>query len=211
LIAFIVSAYLWGPDIVQYKNMRQAQREINLLKEELMTDIRFSELIILSGSGSLGRDIIVEGSVPGKSSADYLKSLMKKRISPKFLVKYFLDIKPDFDGRPVPSEKEIRIGKTITEHFGLPFAVEVRGPMTIEEVEKKYIEKLSNSSRKDIPKLQLGFVNGRWDEFKDKYQDDSEIYYFISEKNSWRVLYGRAGYVLIESENIIDIIVTSAN
>lgn len=207
-MAFIVSAYLWGPDIVQYKNMRQAQREINSLKKELAYDIRFSELIVLSGTGSLGKDIIVEGSVLGKSSADYLKSLMKRRISPKFLVKYSLDIKPDFDGRPIPSEKEIRIGKAITEYFGLPFAVGVRGPMTIEEVEKESLDKLSRSSRKDIPKVPFGFQNDRWDEFKSKYQDGDKIYYFISDRESWKGLYGREGYVLMRNEKIINVIVT---
>jgi len=182
LIAFIMSAYLWGPVVVQYKNMRQAQREIESLKKELMFDIRFSELIIHSDKGSLGKDIVVKGSVFGQSSANYLKSLIKKRISPKFLVKYSIHIKPDFDGKPVPSEKEVRIGKLISEYYKIRFSVEVRGPTTVEEVEKEELDYILKSIRKDVPKVPFGFWNDRWNKFKSKYQDGDEIYYFMSEK-----------------------------
>jgi len=191
--------------------MRQAQREIESLKKEMKYDIRFSELIIVSEAGRLGKNIIVKGSIFGQSSADYLKSLIKNRISPFFFVKYLVNIKPDLYGEPIPSEKEIRIGKVISEYYRIRFSVEVRGPMTIEEVEKESIEEILKSSRKDVPKVPFGFQNDRWKEFKDKYQDGDEIYYYMSEKNSWRILEGVAGYVLIRSESIIDIIVTSGN
>lgn len=219
-ISIGVSAYLWWPGPVQWRNMRQARREIDSVKKKLERDTRFSQLTIGVGTVNLGRDILVRGSVPTQSSVDYLKSLMEQRISPKFSVRYVVQVEDSNksvqsseekteEAKPILSEKEMRIGKVISEYFGLGFSVEVRGPMTIEEVEKESLDELSKSSRQDIPKLPFGFMNDSWNEFKDKYQDGDEIYFFTSDKRSWRALYGRGGYVIIREDQIIDIIVTS--
>jgi hypothetical protein len=88
-----VSAYLWGPAFVQSRNMRQARREIDSVKKELETDTRFSQLKIGVGTANLGRDIYVRGDIPDKHSLEYLKSLMEKRISSKYKVRYFVGIK----------------------------------------------------------------------------------------------------------------------
>lgn len=218
-IAIGVSAYLWWPGPVQWRNMRQARREIDSVKKELERDTRFSQLTVGVGTVNLGRDILVRGSVPTQSSVDYLKSLMEQRISPKFSVRYFVQVedsnksvqsseeKTEEAGSTL-SEKELRISKIISDYFRMVFSVEIKGPMTIEEIEKESLDELSKSSRQDIPKVPFGFMNDRWNEFKSKHQDSDEIYYFISDKKSWGALGGRAGYVLIRNERIIDVIIT---
>jgi hypothetical protein len=72
--------------------MRQAKREISSIEEYLEGDIRFSQLTISVGTSNLGKDIFVFGSVPDISSRDHLKLLIERRISPKFRVRYRVDI-----------------------------------------------------------------------------------------------------------------------
>ncbi|MBN1806986.1 MAG: hypothetical protein JW837_17190 [Sedimentisphaerales bacterium] len=115
-----VSAYLWGPALVQSRNMRQARQEIELVKKELETDTRFSQLKFGVGTANLGRDIYVWCDFPDKQSLEYLKALMKKIISQKFSVSYFVNITEDSNeslrsseektekAKPILSEKEKR-------------------------------------------------------------------------------------------------------
>ncbi|MCP4263248.1 MAG: hypothetical protein GY774_37930 [Planctomycetes bacterium] len=215
-----VSAYLWGPVLVQSRNMRQARQEIESVKKELETDTRFSQLTTSAQTINLGRDIIVRGSVPNRQSLDYLKLLMEKKISSKYRIRYFVKIQEDsnmsgqspevkpVEAKPILSEKEKRISQNISDYFQMGFLIEVRGPMTIAEVEKESLDKLSKSSRQDIPKVPFGFMNDDWNDFKSKYKDGDEIYYFTSYENSWKGLYGRAGYVLIRNENVVAVIIT---
>ena len=214
-----ISTY-WWPGPVQRRNLRQAQREIDSVKKELESDTRFSQLKIGVGTANLGRYIYVRGHIPEQQSLEYLKSLMKNGISPKFLVRYFLKIPEDSNKsvqpseekteevKPILSEKEKRISKNISDYFQLGFSVEIIGPLTIEEVEKESLDKLSKSSRKDIPKVPFGFINNRWNDFKSKYKDGDEIYYFSSDEKSWNGLYGREGYALIRNEKVVLVIIT---
>jgi len=148
-----ISTY-WWPGPVQSRNIRQAQREIDLVKKELEGDTRFSQLTMGVGTANLGRDIYVRGSVPDKQGSEYLKSLMEKRISSKFRVRYFVRIQEDSnkvvqsykekteEAKPILSEKEKRISKNIGDYFQMRFSVEIRGPLTIEEVEKELLSVL---------------------------------------------------------------------
>ena len=109
--------------------MRQAQREIDSVKKELEGDARFSQLRI-GVRTNLGRDIFVGGSVPDQQSLDYLKSLMKKRISQKFRVRYRVKIPEESnesvqsseekteEAMSILSEKEMRISKISATTFG---------------------------------------------------------------------------------------------
>jgi len=215
-----ISAYLWGPYPVQSRNMRQAWREIDSVKKELEGDARFSTIMIGVGTANLGKDIYVRGDIPDQQSLEHLKSLMKKRISPKFRVRYFLKIPEDSNKsvqpseekteevKPILSEKEKRISKNISDYFQLGFSVEIKGPLTIEEVEKESLDELSKSSRKDIPKVPFGFNNDNWNEFKSKYNDGDELYFFTSDEKSWSGLYGREGYALIRNEKVVLVIIT---
>jgi len=102
-----VSAYLWGPAPVQSRNMRQARREIGLVKKELESDTRFPQLMIGVNTSNLGKDIIVRGDIPDKQSFEYLKSLIEKKISSKYEVRYFLKIPKD-SNEPVQLSEEVK-------------------------------------------------------------------------------------------------------
>ncbi len=92
-----ISTY-WWPGPVQWRNMRQARREIDSVQKELEGDARFSQLKIGVGTANLGRDIYVRGEIPDQQSFEYLKSLMGKKISSKFRIRYFVKISEDSDG-----------------------------------------------------------------------------------------------------------------
>jgi hypothetical protein len=214
-----ISTY-WWPGPVQSRNMRQAGREIESVKKELETDTRFSQLKIGLSTADLGRNIYVRGNIPNQHSLEYLESLMKKRISPKFRIKYFLRIPEESnksvqspeekaeEAKPILSEKEKRISKNISDYFHMGFSIEIKGPFTIEEVEKKSLDRLSKSSRQDIPKVPFGFNNDEWKKFKSNYKDGDEIFYLTSDEKSWRGLYGREGYALIRNEKVVLVIIT---
>ena len=100
LITISVSA-CWGMAWVRSGNIRQAQRELDVVKKELGSDTRFSELMFFVSTTRLGDDIVVAGSIPDQASLDYLKLLIKMEISPKFNVRYSVDIRQDYDKQPV--------------------------------------------------------------------------------------------------------------
>lgn len=100
LITIGVSA-CWGQAWVRSRNIRQAQRELDVVKKELGSDTRFSELLFLVSTTNLGNDIKVMGSVPDQACLDYLKLLFKMQISPKFNIMYSVDIKQDYDKQSV--------------------------------------------------------------------------------------------------------------
>lgn len=86
-----ISTY-WWPGPVQWRNMRQARREIDSVKKELEGDARFSPIMIGVGTANLGRDIYVRGDIPDQQSLEYLKSRIEKKISPKYRVRYIVKI-----------------------------------------------------------------------------------------------------------------------
>jgi hypothetical protein len=108
-------------------------------------------------------------------------------------------------------ERYAFITKIIRDYCGLGFSVDIRGPLTVEEVEKESLNELSKESRKDIPKVPFGFSNKRWLLFKGKYRESDEIYYFITDQTSWNNLAGSAGYVLIRNYKVLATIITLMN
>ena len=104
-------------------------------------------------------------------------------------------------------EKKARIAKIIADYTGRIFSVDIRGPLTIEKVEKESLDGLSENTQK-VP---FGLNNKRWLEFKDKYQESDEIYFYVSDKTSWERLSGSQGYVLIRNDQVIAMIVTMTN
>ncbi len=93
-IAFIVSSFFWGwPG--QLLNMRQGRRELNSVKEELAGDPRFADLQTLQSTANLGKWVAVSGRVPDRASLEHLKSVMKRKISPKFKVGFAVEVGED--------------------------------------------------------------------------------------------------------------------
>lgn len=86
---------------------------------------------------------------------------------------------------------------------------EVSGPMSIEEIEKKSTEEISEC--KDCPQVPFGFQNAKWEKFKSEYKDGDIILYFHTNRESWAGLYGREGYALVRGKEIIDSILTKMN
>jgi hypothetical protein len=61
---------------------------------------------------------------------------------------------------------------------------EIRGPLTIEQVEQGSLERIKQFSRKDIPLVPFGFDNEEWNELKSEYSKGTEIYYIKSDERS---------------------------
>ena len=108
-----------------------------------------------------------------------------------------------------------QVGNIIGKYLRQSFRIEVRGPLSIEQVEEESLrsslEWFCEYVREDIPKVPFGFINDTWLRFKMRLCGTDKIYYFISEKDSWAVLCGCAGYALIREGQVVDIIITSGN
>lgn len=108
-----------------------------------------------------------------------------------------------------------QIGRIIGKYLRQDFKIEVRGPLSIKQIEEEYLrsmlELFCENIRKDIPKVPFVFSNDRWLRFKMQLCGTDKIYHFISEKDSWAVLCGCAGYALIREDQVVDVIITSGN
>jgi hypothetical protein len=92
IAAIIISSFFWGwPG--QEINMRQAQKEINKVKDLLKNDERFVNIKFLKSTADLGKLVFVRGTLSDKESLEYLKELIKKNMSPKFTVRCIIEIK----------------------------------------------------------------------------------------------------------------------
>lgn len=72
-------------------NMKRAQQEIDGIMNELRYDARYSNLSMVTSSDNVGKDIVVQGVVPDQPSLDYLKFLLKIRVSPEFNIRYLVE------------------------------------------------------------------------------------------------------------------------
>jgi len=88
---------------------------------------------------------------------------------------------------------------------------EIRGPLTVAQVEQESLEELRKSQREDVPPVPFGFINDRWNELKSQYEEGDELYFFRSDKRSWLDLCGEQGYVLIRKNELLDLLVTVIN
>jgi hypothetical protein len=108
-----------------------------------------------------------------------------------------------------------QVGRIIGKYLQQSFRIEVRGPLSIEQIEEEYLrsnlELFCENVRKDIPKVPFGFSDDNWLKFKMQLSGADRIYHFISEKASWAVLCGCTGYALIREGQVIDIIITAGN
>ena len=107
------------------------------------------------------------------------------------------------------------VGRIIGKYLRQNFRIDVRGPLSIEQIEEESLrsglELFCENVREDIPKVPFGFSNDTWLKFKMRLCGTDKIYYFISEKDSWAVLCGCAGYALIREGQVVDVIITSGN
>ncbi len=59
--------------------------------------------------------------------------------------------------------------------------------------------------------LAFGFMNDQWLNLKYAAQENDELWYYSSSKESWERLAGRAGYVLIRGDIVVASIQTTMN
>ena len=94
IAAIIISSFFWGSP-GQEINMRQAQKEIDKVKDLLKNDERFANIRFLKSTAYLGRIVFVRGTLSDKESLEYLKELIKKNMSSKFEVRFAVEIRAD--------------------------------------------------------------------------------------------------------------------
>jgi hypothetical protein len=86
----------------------------------------------------------------------------------------------------------------------------VRGPLTVARVEYELFGHpldgggtIGTSERTDFDRT--------WEKIKNTYGDGDELYFFTSDKRSWRRLSGSRGYVLIRENKVVAWLTTFLN
>jgi hypothetical protein len=122
------------------------------------------------------------------------------------------------DGQGQETSRASQVNRLLKESYrGYPYNFEVRGPVTLAEYRKAWIEgyeKWAERVRKDnrSPGTFEDSSQGReYARFETQYREGDELYFFRSEKRSWRDLAGTEGYVLIRNGKIIDTVETRVN
>jgi len=113
-----------------------------------------------------------------------------------------------------PTMEEIE--KTMAGYLQYASSAEVRGPLSIEQVEEEMLLSAMESYvvegiRQDIPTDQFGLMDSGWQRFKSQLIGIDKIYYFMSDKESWSVLCGSAGYAIVREGKVVDTYITSGN
>jgi hypothetical protein len=80
-------------------------------------------------------------------------------------------------------------------------------PITLEQIEAENLHE--DDGR--VPHVPFGFGNDQWLRLKEQIQPGDVFYFFSSPKEAWRNLAGRAGYMLVRGDEIVDTLVTIMN
>lgn len=87
---------------------------------------------------------------------------------------------------------------------------EIRGPLTVEDVEQELFRgPVDVTDVADSPLRQM--FRQDWIQFRSNYENGDELYFFKTDTKSWRRLAGRKGYILIRQDKIVTRIVTAMN
>lgn len=94
-----------------------------------------------------------------------------------------------------------------------PSSYSVSSPLTIEEIEKHEMQKLTAmlERREDLPKVPFAFMHGKWLSFKSRLRPGDEIVAFSSGERSWQHLAGEMGYAMMRAGCVIETLVTMRN
>jgi hypothetical protein len=122
--------------------------------------------------------------------------------------------KPSQPAEPNVPYSEEEVTSIIEEFIGLGRSVEVRGPLSMAEVEREALVDIlcgiaEYHDMRSIPRLPFGYINGAWEELKGEVGPGDFIYFFTSDQESWQALYGIEGYALIRDGEVIGVIVTA--
>ncbi len=106
-------AFLLSPAPEQTRNMRETRREIELLKKELASDSRFSNLKISPTTSNFGKEMLIIGSIPDELSLVQLKSMVERRVPEKYDIRYYIKIKAEpEDPNRVDAEEQVNIDES---------------------------------------------------------------------------------------------------
>lgn len=102
----------------------------------------------------------------------------------------------------------------VGQFLGMGRSFEVRGPLSIAEVEtEELIELLFDIAlyhdKRSIPRLPFAYMNDAWQAFTGQIRTGDLIYFFTSDKASWRGLFGREGYALIRDGKVVNVLITA--
>ena len=118
------------------------------------------------------------------------------------------------------------VSKIIKDHYhsyGFDYGFEIEGPFTIEQCKEHYIKR--HIEMFGVSEEKLGKYKEILDRIKrypdsQKFKDfvrpvenhkGNELYFFISDIDSWGALNGREGYVIVYKNELVDKIVTGIN
>jgi len=89
--ALIISSFFWGSP-GQSRNMRQVGEEIQKLKEKLEGDVRFSEVLFLTSTANMGKNLYIDGTVADEACLEELKKLIESDVAVKFSIVYQVEV-----------------------------------------------------------------------------------------------------------------------
>lgn len=80
--------------------------------------------------------------------------------------------------------------------------------VTVAEAEA---ENMVQSDRLGPDPVPFGFDNDKWRKLLNQMQDGDELWEFVSSRESWKALAGRAGIALVRNGEVVTSIVTMMN
>jgi hypothetical protein len=86
----------------------------------------------------------------------------------------------------------------------------IRGPLAVAQVEHELFGHPLNADGTTPPSESTDF-DQTWEKIKNVYGDGDELYFFTSDKRSWRRLNGSRGYVLIRENKVVAWLTTFLN
>lgn len=107
-------------------------------------------------------------------------------------------------------EVQAMIGKSL----GMGRSFEVSGPLSVAEVEQEMLMDVlcaiaDYNDMRSIPRLPSAWMGEAWLDFKEEVRAGDLIYFFTSDKASWRGLIGREGYALIRDGKVVTMLITA--
>lgn len=70
----------------------------------------------------------------------------------------------------------------------------VSGPLSLQEVEKKSLDRILNSQTPRVPQVPFGYSNDSWVRFKSGFREGDILVKYSSSPASWENMGGRQGY-----------------
>jgi hypothetical protein len=99
-------------------------------------------------------------------------------------------------------------------YFG--FGSEIRGPLSIAQAERELFGVTEGTPEEDAMhvvtrRLQNTYFGEAWAKIKANHRDGDDLYFFRSDRGSWRHLNGRQGYVAVRKDEVLRCLVTEMN